>query len=258
MQWFYKTDDREQGPVDQDELRRLRASNGLDDETPVWADGMMDWMPYGKVFASDAPAPSFGEPETDQSTVVCSQCGGVFSANYTLTVKGMVVCAGCKPFFLQRLKEGIDPTNSARLGGFWARGAARILDSVFLWFVSVFVMMPTMFLVAALPTVDESGDPSAAGCVIMLLFYVLQFGAMAAYEICFLRFKGATPGKLICRLRVVMADGAPLGWGRATGRFFGNMLTGMTFFVGYILAAFDQEKRALHDMICNTRVIRLS
>jgi hypothetical protein len=29
----------------------------------------------------------------------------------------------------------------------------------------------------------------------------------------------------------------------------------MTCFIGYIIAAFDNEKRALHDHICTTRVV---
>jgi uncharacterized RDD family membrane protein YckC len=28
--------------------------------------------------------------------------------------------------------------------------------------------------------------------------------------------------------------------------------------IGYIMAGFDSEKRALHDMMCDTRVIRVS
>jgi uncharacterized RDD family membrane protein YckC len=34
------------------------------------------------------------------------------------------------------------------------------------------------------------------------------------------------------------------------------MLSGFTFYIGFIIAAFDPEKRALHDHICGTRVIR--
>jgi uncharacterized RDD family membrane protein YckC len=30
----------------------------------------------------------------------------------------------------------------------------------------------------------------------------------------------------------------------------------MTLTIGYIMAAFDSQKRALHDRICDTRVIR--
>jgi hypothetical protein len=32
----------------------------------------------------------------------------------------------------------------------------------------------------------------------------------------------------------------------------------MTYFVGYIIAAFDREKRTMHDRICKTRVVRKS
>ena len=30
----------------------------------------------------------------------------------------------------------------------------------------------------------------------------------------------------------------------------------MILMIGYIMAGFDSEKRALHDMICDTRVIK--
>jgi hypothetical protein len=33
-------------------------------------------------------------------------------------------------------------------------------------------------------------------------------------------------------------------------------LSFLTLYIGFIMAAFDIEKRALHDRICSTRVIR--
>jgi uncharacterized RDD family membrane protein YckC len=39
------------------------------------------------------------------------------------------------------------------------------------------------------------------------------------------------------------------------GRFSAEILSGLIFYIGYIMVAFDSEKRALHDRICNTRVI---
>ena len=67
---------------------------------------------------------------------------------------------------------------------------------------------------------------------------------------------GATPGKMACGLKVVSPDGGPVSYGKACGRFFAEMLSGLTLGIGYIMVAFDDEKRALHDRICNTRVIR--
>lgn len=76
------------------------------------------------------------------------------------------------------------------------------------------------------------------------------------YTIFFNGRYGATPGKMACKLRVVTADGQPIGYGRATGRFFAEILSGIICNIGYIIAAFDDQKRSLHDHICSTRVIR--
>ena len=42
---------------------------------------------------------------------------------------------------------------------------------------------------------------------------------------------------------------------RAFGRFWAEMLSGLVCAIGYIIAAFDDEKRSMHDHICDTRVI---
>ncbi|HET6371045.1 MAG TPA: RDD family protein, partial [Nitrospiria bacterium] len=42
----------------------------------------------------------------------------------------------------------------------------------------------------------------------------------------------------------------------ACGRYFAEILSGIILCIGYIMAAFDDEKRALHDRICGTRVIK--
>ena len=42
------------------------------------------------------------------------------------------------------------------------------------------------------------------------------------------------------------------------GRYFGKWLSYMAMGIGFLIAAFDAEKRAMHDMICDTRVIKLN
>ena len=42
---------------------------------------------------------------------------------------------------------------------------------------------------------------------------------------------------------------------RATGRFFSKGFSTLIFCLGYFMAYWDDEKRMLHDRICNTRVI---
>jgi len=60
---------------------------------------------------------------------------------------------------------------------------------------------------------------------------------------------------MLCKVKVIMADGSKPTYLRAFGRFWAELLSGMICYVGYIIAAFDGEKRSLHDHICSTRVI---
>jgi uncharacterized RDD family membrane protein YckC len=88
-----------------------------------------------------------------------------------------------------------------------------------------------------------------------VLVVVFQIALSAAYEVWFLTRHGATPGKMVIGKKVVTADGRPLSSGRALGRHFAVYLSSFTLMIGFIMAAFDDQKRALHDRICDTRVI---
>jgi len=43
--------------------------------------------------------------------------------------------------------------------------------------------------------------------------------------------------------------------GQAVGRYLAYLLNSFTLLIGFIIAGFDTEKRALHDRICDTRVV---
>ena len=75
------------------------------------------------------------------------------------------------------------------------------------------------------------------------------------YETLMIGKYGATLGKMAAKVRVVTAEGGKVSYARALGRYFSKILSGMICAIGYIMAAFDEEKRALHDRICNTRVV---
>jgi uncharacterized RDD family membrane protein YckC len=67
---------------------------------------------------------------------------------------------------------------------------------------------------------------------------------------------GATPGKMALGMKVIRADGQPLSVGLSLGRWAASWVSCLTLFIGYIIAAFDAQKRTLHDHICDTRVVR--
>ena len=65
----------------------------------------------------------------------------------------------------------------------------------------------------------------------------------------------ATLGKRVMGLKVTDVDGDQIGFGTATGRFLGKMISGLILGIGYIMAAFTPKKQALHDMIAGTVIV---
>lgn len=84
----------------------------------------------------------------------------------------------------------------------------------------------------------------------------LESLVQAVYSISFLALKGATPGKMALGLKVVSVDGEPLSWGKAIIRYVASIVSGLILFIGYIMIAFDDQKRGLHDRIAGTYVIK--
>ena len=144
-------------------------------------------------------------------------------------------------------------------GGFWIRVAAYLLDSIILSAVYV-----PLFLIFCLPfiasmarhgTLDQGPPPEFFAFVFMLIpvFWVLHW----LYEALLTssRWQG-TVGKRILRLKVTDDFGNKITFARATGRFFAKILSGMVMYIGFIMVAFTERKRGLHDIICSTQVLR--
>jgi uncharacterized RDD family membrane protein YckC len=246
MVWYYEHDGRREGPVDDGELARLVADGSIRENTLVWRQGFAGWQPYGGVRGGAEPAAADG---------FCSQCRRAFPTSEMVRFGDRWVCAECKPLFVQRLREGVATPGQLVYGGFWIRFAARLLDGLLLFAVNALLSMPMIFYSLKFAGQRSPSGPPPAFFVITCFTYLLQFATQAAYEIYFLSKSGATPGKMACRLRVVRSDGSKLTVGRATGRYFANLLNAFTLGIGYIIAAFDEQKRALHDHICDTRVV---
>jgi uncharacterized RDD family membrane protein YckC len=165
------------------------------------------------------------------------------------------ICPDCKPIFVQKLKEGVSVAGQMEYAGFWIRLAAKIIDGIILGVVNMALYIPAAFLMA--PPSKPSAGTMVLFIAVQLIVMFLQITIGAVYTTWLLGRYGATVGKMACRLKVVTADGNKISYLRALGRHFAEWISGMILLVGYIMAAFDGQKRALHDHICNTRVIRV-
>jgi uncharacterized RDD family membrane protein YckC len=219
----------------------------------------LNWQPYSEIKPSTlrmatppsaaAPAPATAAPVAAAPEAVCAECGKMFPLEATMPYGGIRVCSGCKPAFLQKLAQG-EKVDLAALdyAGFWIRLGAKTIDTLIL----AFALAP----VTAYLLIRGSKNLRPEEFLMLELFLGLaNILVSLIYQIIFHGQFGATPGKMACHLRVVMPDGAKIGYGRAAGRFFAEIISGIFCSLGYIITAFDAEKASLHDRICGTRVI---
>jgi uncharacterized RDD family membrane protein YckC len=164
------------------------------------------------------------------------------------------ICAACKPLFFQKLKEGAETTGTLRYAGFWVRFVAKFIDNTIIGIMGMLFYAAAFFMFF----LDDKMMMTPAKMMAFSLVYLLQIAFSIAYATFFVGKYGATPGKMALNLKVVNPDGGEVGYAKAFGRFFAEIISGIILAIGYIMAAFDDEKRALHDRICSTRVIRKS
>lgn len=254
MTWYYADAGRQVGPIDESALDDLVRAGVIRDETLVWHEGMPNWQPHAAVRAP-RPAPPM-PAQAIPDTAYCSECGRPYPSSQLVPIANASVCAQCKPLYLQRIREGGKAIGGFRYAGFWIRFVARVVDWVILAIIGVIVNMPLRVAM---------GVGSMAGGVGMLtvglgmigLTFLIDFALGFAYEVYFVSTRGATPGKMILGLKIVRPDGSLLSVGQAVGRYFAYILDGFTLMIGFIIAGFDEQKRSLHDRICDTRVIHV-
>ena len=60
----------------------------------------------------------------------CYECGNTFVQDEMFHYNNSWVCGGCKPIFLQKVKEGVNVSKSMNYAGFWIRFLAKFIDGI--------------------------------------------------------------------------------------------------------------------------------
>ncbi|MEX0323868.1 MAG: RDD family protein [Puniceicoccaceae bacterium] len=238
MNYFYKNGDEEVGPVTAEELQKLTEIGDVNDATLIRSEDGENWISLSQI--------------NEQAEVTCPNCGAAVQPDQVAKVGETEVCIHCKEEFVQRLREGAPDLNDKGwvYGGFWLRFGAHFIDSIILQVINLAISLPISFLIL--------GMSPEVMIVVQLFVTLFQYVIIFGY---FTYFEGsshqATPGKKLCKLRVIREDGGDVGFGLAFGRNIGKVVSGLIFLIGFIMAGFDDEKRSLHDRMCSTRVIKV-
>lgn len=145
--------------------------------------------------------------------------------------------------------------------GFWRRFVAALIDGILLQVVlSIVGGILGVGIGAGLGgfgAMGQSDEINAAGLAAVGTIYLVAFVGQWLY-FALMESSGlqATVGKLAMGVVVTDQSGNRISFGRATGRYFGKILSGIILMIGYIMAAFTERKQGLHDMIAGTLVYK--
>ena len=216
-------------------------------EKPVMSAPSQSFAPLAPGPAASAASQPGASPFGETAQAVqqeCSVCKNRFpQSNMIRFDTDTWVCPACKPVYLQMVQQGVHVGEAMRYGGFWIRFCAKFLDGLITLIASYLLTLPF-----------HTG--ANAGIVGPMFSILINIAVPLTYSVYFVGKFRATPGKMACGLMIVMADGGRVSYMRALGRYCAEILSSIILLIGYIMAAFDSEKRALHDRICDTRVIR--
>lgn len=237
MEVWIGRDGERHGPYKEADVRQWLRSGQLSPKDLGWYDGMSDWQPLSQLFPDEGRAepPAFAPPPEGAPPATYAQEQPIAAAQ-------------------------------ASYAGFWKRFGAYVLDALVLWIPN---MLLSNLLGATQAAETYMHAKAAAGTDPTLMLqafdtYVTALGpAMLAQTVlAWLYFAAcesspwqATLGKLALGIRVTDLQGQRIGFLRATGRYFGKLLSAFMLCIGFLMIAWTQRKQGLHDMLAQTLVV---
>lgn len=131
--------------------------------------------------------------------------------------------------------------------GFWLRLVAYIIDMIVLMGAG-FVLGIFLFIIA--PDLAGELESQEVWGFILIGMAWIYYASMESSS------KQATLGKMALGLKVTDLDKKPISFGKATGRFFGKILSRMLLGMGFFMIAFTEKKQGLHDLLAGCLVLK--
>ena len=140
---------------------------------------------------------------------------------------------------------------ASRPAGFWVRLVAFIVDNALTFALTAAIASALGISISDWwreATTSETAWNFGAFDWISSVLGALYFSILVAAW-------SATLGKLLFGLEVVRNDGSKVGIGRAFFRYWCYIISFLLVGIGFLMIAFRRDKRGLHDLICDTKVV---
>lgn len=143
---------------------------------------------------------------------------------------------------METQEYSIFPDRPTEYGGFWPRLAAYVIDAIICYVAARVIELVLYF------------DTSLSGILKSLAFSLLwQWIYYAVQES---SANMATVGKRAVGLKVTDTEGNRISFGKATGRYWGKLLSALVICLGYLWMLWDDRKQTWHDKLAGTLVLK--
>lgn len=146
----------------------------------------------------------------------------------------------------------IQDNNNRVYAGFFVRLAAYLVDIIIVSLVLLTLKTPMW-----IATIFSSNNPLVQPILFQFSIWdIFLYILTVLYFVLMTYIKGTTIGKQLFRLKVISSNPEEklslvnVIYRETIGRYLSSLL-----FIGYILIAANNDKRALHDILCDTQVI---
>ncbi|MGD0970129.1 MAG: RDD family protein [Desulfobaccales bacterium] len=146
---------------------------------------------------------------------------------------------------------------AVKYAGFWLRFVAFVIDCIFISivFLGATTVVASILGVHAGLHAGRYGGTAFGGAFVIRHFS----GTLVAWLYWALMESSpqqATLGKMALGLKVTDLQGERLSFARATGRYFGKIVSSLILLVGFMMAGWTEKKQALHDIMAGTLVVK--
>lgn len=202
------------GQLSEEDIVSRLASGQLSSNDLFWTEGMADWQPLGSKFDS----------------------------RVTIPPPSAAASASINPYAAPM--SNVLPPSSRRLGehpGFWRRFGAYFIDYI-VGSIGGGIVGAVIGFIGGMAGADENVLAicgGLAGLIVSWLYNALMESSATQ----------GTLGKMALGIIVTDMNGDRITFGKATGRFFGKIISSLILCIGFLMCAWTENKQCLHDMM---------
>jgi uncharacterized RDD family membrane protein YckC len=273
MVWYYARGGQRQGPVEDAEIQQLAASGQIAPGDLVWRSGLPDWRPAGEVpeiarflrpvAPPPPPPPPAPVPSYNQTPAPYAQSPAPAPytppppaaytpppSPYAPPSAPLTQSPAYGPMPLPGTPSPFGAITGTEYASFGARLAALLIDQVIVFIAAAILGFGIGVLIAV---GGSTGLSTGAEGLLNIMGIVITWLYYAGFES---SAQMGTPGKRALGLRVTDMQGQRIDFARATGRYFGKIISALLLGIGFLMMLSDERKQTLHDKMASCLVLK--